>query len=61
VEASWVEVAGVTYQLAGEGADWRGEWTVPAGAKGRLRIKAAARLTSGTVVEVERFVLVRER
>ena len=61
VEASWVEVAGASYPLAGEGPDWRGEWTVPADAHDRLAFRVIARLGDGREAAVERVLLVRNR
>ncbi len=52
-------VSGRTYSLTGEGADWRGAYDVPVGAKGRFKLVVRARLASGRTVELVRFVLVR--
>ncbi len=60
VEASWLEVAGERVELTGQGADWAGKLVVPADAAARWSYAAKARLASGELVELEKFVLIRK-
>ena len=60
VETSWVEVAGTTYLLAGEGADWQGEFEVPEDSRGMLRFQAVAKLENGARVGVSGGALIRK-
>ena len=58
-EAVELELAGRTFPLKGQGADWQGTFDVPEDVQGRLALRVEARLASGREVTLSRYVLVR--